>query len=597
MAEVKKLLRKRATWVAVGVVAALAVVVAVYLRGTRPKLRTLADELAQALQADPAAIQSNLPPADGRYPGAVLVRPAVGQVAALRLVDRPEEGDGVAKLIGDLSSVQTSAASGLLSGNLRGLRGGASSAADVEVTLRLKGVRVFEVPLGKALKDQLIADGDVVSAERRRLRPEVIFRSYEATPVMTVRQGAAASVEAWDDAKGRLLRAGATIAAGGSLQLVATRPVVVAYETVTVDFLSRNFSAGGIEDVRFTPQTADRTTLAFLDPATFGLRRSGRAVTYVAVGTAQYRSERFGNLESVGPSMELAGAALEQVGAAAVAGVQPPQSGATTRASMDAFLDQLAGKLAADKPAAFVFYYVGHAVARRGGHMYLVLSDYNGDLKQDLGEETMLGLPRAQLEAPNAPLGGSNIGSILDVVNAAEGELPDATPGLYAVAEVCQRIGRANVPFAVVVDGCFESETMEALRQELNLTRAGDYYGPKDLPAQELQLYASALRQFGVAPYLHAANPVVLSAKPGSVALEVPHPAFGWEFAPRVGPLAARMYRLAQASVVGDGDTSWGAYLRGLADYAGTGELGTKGSISWSDFEPLRQIPALERQP
>jgi hypothetical protein len=87
-------------------------------------------------------------------------------------------------------------------------------------------------------------------------------------------------------------------------------------------------------------------------------------------------------------------------------------------------------------------------------------------------------------------------------------------------------------------------------------------------PAQELQLYASALRQFGVAPYLHAANPVVLSAKPGSVALEVPHPTFDWEFAPRVGPLAARMYRLAQVSVVAGGDTNWGAYLRGLADYA-----------------------------
>jgi hypothetical protein len=252
--------KKKSTWIISGVVLAAAVImVTVYIFGTRPRLRTLTDELATALQTDPLSIQTNLPPLDGRYPGCVLVRPMPGQVAALSLVDRPEDAGASGKLIGDLGSVQNTAASGFLSGRLRGLGGGASSAADVEVTIELKGVRIFEMTLGKALKDRLMADEDVVSAQRRGLKPEVVFRSYEATPIMTIRQGAAASAEAWDEAKGQLLRSGANITAGGAIRLIASRPVVVAYETVAVDFVAHNFSAGGIDDAVLTPQTADRT--------------------------------------------------------------------------------------------------------------------------------------------------------------------------------------------------------------------------------------------------------------------------------------------------------------------------------------------------
>jgi hypothetical protein len=517
-------------------------------------------------------------------------------VAVLRFADRPSDADVTGKPVGDLGIADTATASGLLAGDVGGTGANTSSTMDANVTVELKSVRVFEMPLGKELKDTLLADGNVASAAKRGLNPMVVFRSYEATPVFTVRQSASASAGLWERVKGRLLQAGATTAAEGTLRLVGTRPVVIAYETVSLNFITDHFAAGGATDVNFSPSAAEGLSITPLDAAAFALNIAKTHVNFITAGTSHYRSDKFGDLRSVEPSRELAATSLQLLGALPLRDVAALPTTQTSREAMDTYLDQIVKRLQAEKPTGFVFYYVGHTVARSGGQLYLVLSDYRGDLTKDLGDETTLGLPRAQLEAPNAPLVGSNIGDILNAVNAASGEFPDQTGGLYAVGEIHKRLEQAGVPFAVVVDGCFESTAMDQLRQELKLTKTGDYYGPAGGPTQELDQYAKALREFGVAPYLHDRNPVILSAKPGSIAMEVTHPAFDWGFAPKTGPLAAEMYRLAQASYVDGTSTSWGEYLRGLAAYDGTGEIEVTGSISWSDFSLFEGIRALEER-
>lgn len=50
------------------------------------------------------------------------------------------------------------------------------------------------------------------------------------------------------------------------------------------------------------------------------------------------------------------------------------------------------------------------------------------------------------------------------------------------------------------------------------------------------------------------------------------------------------MYWLFTANVVRGENVTSSDCLRGLADFAGTGELSTTGSITWSDFSELSDL-------
>ena len=86
--------RKLKISVAAVTIIGLAVVLAVYMWGSGRNEDSLRAALSRAFNRSESLIEINLPPADGRYPGAVLVSPQVGQILPLRRAGRPEQLPG-----------------------------------------------------------------------------------------------------------------------------------------------------------------------------------------------------------------------------------------------------------------------------------------------------------------------------------------------------------------------------------------------------------------------------------------------------------------------------------------------------------------------
>src|SRR5262249_21660479 len=96
--------------------------------------------------------------------------------------------------------------------------------------------------------------------------------------------------------------------------------------------------------------------------------------------------------------------------------------------------------------------------------------------------------------------------------------------------------------------------------------------------------FANSLRNYGVAlPYATTVNPVIFAARPGTRAPASLNPI--WQTGSRVGPIAARASRLAIVDETSAERRPLAILVRDLAEYRGTGQIDTKGTISWSDLD------------
>jgi hypothetical protein len=147
----------------------------------------------------------------------------------------------------------------------------------------------------------------------------------------------------------------------------------------------------------------------------------------------------------------------------------------------------------------------------------------------------------------------------------------------------------------LVVDGCLRNDEFERFREDLGIasdsgTNAFFFVGPDQRLMRSLNEFDTYLRHFSdTLPYLRTANPVVLAAKPGTFAQPRRDPDATWI---PVGPLAARLAYYVRASHFDTPPPTLGDALFNVTDYKGTGEIAPKGSISWSDFGPLKQSTA-----
>jgi hypothetical protein len=120
------------------------------------------------------------------------------------------------------------------------------------------------------------------------------------------------------------------------------------------------------------------------------------------------------------------------------------------------------------------------------------------------------------------------------------------------------------------------------------------YVGSNRVVTREIGEYADMLRHFtDDFSYLHAENPVVLAAKPGTLAMAARDPRWAW--GDPVGPLASRLAGYVAASRLDDEPPSLGDVVRAAAEYRGLGEIRPRGSISWSDFVPWQRVIATIR--
>ena len=574
--------------IAIGIIAVIAIIW-YFQPSTHSSLR---DALGHAFDDQRVQyIELNLPPADGRYPGAVIVMPKPGQTLLLRPESRPDT------LPDNATSLRVKTAADAGTNFVSYFIGHLRSVGDLTIDITLDDLRLFEADLNE-VRERLITDQEVYRAEKNSLKPRVIVRTYEAILSLSVRGGRSLSAKMWEKAQDELVSAGGHIKDANTVVFENDHPTAIAYETLDVSFFANSLSRSREQssEVELSYADAVNVVAAELDISAFNLKTGAPGIQYALLGNSRYRSTEFGNLRVVEPSIQIVESVFHKAGAESLITEQLPR--VLNEAKINDVVSRITDELRKMKPSLFVLYYVGHAVTGLGGQLYLVLEDYNGDLEDDLGEDFLLGLPRAQLDNPASPLTGKNIGNLLDVVTALQAEAPLEVQGLYPVSTIAKQLEKTGIPFIILIDACFEHKGMDHLRNTFNLTESGDYYGPDDYGGpQEVERYADAIRQFGTPPYLHSTNVVIFSATPGTIAVTVQDPRPQWDSTYRVGPLARRIYRRFEATVARSEPISWGDFLYTIVDVKGLGVRRIQGTVSWSDFSAVRQVPMLQRQP
>lgn len=547
----------------------------------KPQGKVLQSALADQFGSDAGAIVPNVPARSGRYPGAVLAVSAKGSELLVRRMERPEAAPAAS---GSLKGVQLSEASAAwqLAGHAFGARLEGNGNAAVEIDLQ--DIRIFEQEAGKLAAD-LRSDESVNRARASGQPVVVVTKAYEAVPLVKIRQGSGAKAEDWAKLKGELTKAKGELSEDNSVVFRSVAPQVVAYKTSEVKFIAGSFSAGDVK-LELKRRLVTAGTWTAPQPADFGAKAAGGDVAFAVIASSTYTNQSFGDLPAAAASVALVGDLFQAAGAKPLETGLDPSARLTTEA-FAAARARLFAAVKAGKPRAFVLYYSGHAVSGTAGAHYLVMGDYQGKLADDLKQTSPFVPPRG----PTNPLAGSNIDDLAKVIAAAGQELATSKPGLVSVADLHWELSEAGVPFAIVVDGCYAAEAMNKVREELRLTPWGDYYGPDDGGPRELQEYQRALRTYGEAPYLRSANPVIFAARPGTLAPVVRHPFYDGDLLSGVGPLAAKLGGTYLYAVENREELPLGIWLRRITDFAGTGELDVRGSISWSNFDSLRAVP------
>jgi hypothetical protein len=548
----------------------------------KPQQKVLQAALAEQFGSEKSAIIVNIPARSGRYPGAVLAISANGSELLIKKIDRPDTVPGPSA---SLKDVQLSEASAMwqLAGRIFG--GQVEGTGTVAIEIDLADLRMYEQEASK-LAAALRADDDVNRARSSGLPIVVVTKAYEAVPELTIRQRANAKAEDWAKLKGELTNAKGELVTDSEVRFRSEQPQVIAYETSEAKFIASNFS-NGTPNVELKRRLAAKETVAAPRPEDFGAQAAGEGVAFSTIASPTYSNQMFGDLPAATASIALvrevflaAGAKLLDLGR--------DNSSQLTAEGFAAAIQRLIATVKEKKPRAFVLYYSGHAVAGLAGAQYLVMGDYRGKLSEDLKQTS----PMPPAQQAHQPTSGSNLAEISKAVTAAAQEGAPSKPGLVSVAEVYRRLSAAEVPFAFLVDGCYEVKALDAVRNELRLTPWGDYYGTDENGGpREIEQYQGELKTYGEAPYLRSTNPVILSARPGSFAAVVRHPFFDSDLVPGVAPLAAKLAGAYQYALENRDDLPLGIWLRRITDFASTGELDVRGSISWSNFEALRAIP------
>jgi hypothetical protein len=544
-----------------------------------PATNTLQDALAKQFGQNPKFIQVNVPPLPGLYPGAVIVHPEAGKLALLKSSTKPTDGPGP-----DFSIQGASlSVSGLTLAARTDAIGQILGDSDrFSFTIDLNHARVHERTL-LDLKKAVLADGEILIAYQKGAQPEVVHRAYEAVPTITVRRRSKVTADDWEKVKAKAAHEShAQVNSDDSTSFVATTPVVIAFQTVSVEYLSKQLGPDGKpDDVRFTDvkRAPDE-------------RFGAQARTSHVPGMPGFASFCCGKY-APGPHLNLAGAessallvedSLTSVGCTPL--VPKQDTDKLTRETFYQRLAELERRATEVHPPLVLVYWMGHMVSLRTGAIYLVMSD----APPDLPRQDDYALMRHNMKQPSHPATGSNLGEIFDVLQQVEADDPADEPGMVSVAQLHRRLSKLGIPFALLIDGCFDRKDLAELRKALSFDERGGYYGFNLGSGEEQIAYQHAMDAFGNCPYLRGSDVVILAAKPGSRAAVVCHPFLSWDISPEVGPLAARFSRRLAGADRFSGDPSWGTVLSQLADWRGTGEIDFRGTVSWSDFGGLNKM-------
>jgi hypothetical protein len=521
----------------------------------------------------------NLPPAASRYPGTILA------TERLFILNPTDANDSDLHTGGSFQLTAQDAVAGSALGSLGvpWLNEAASSKQEVGLEFQIADGKILEMDV-PALKRKLLASQEAQSAANKGTDPIVITRAYEGRLTYLLKRKGSDQGSVWKKAAQSNLnnehfRVDASRAQQGEVRVELLDPVIFAFEASSAHFILTHL---GVEpsDVVLSPLRPQPEKVSKVLPAD---TRQSVNWTVVTIASGHYPKLEMLRQDWNADSAKLVADTLAQYAPTAQLNLISTEEQPLTDQSTHDFLAKVATGVQANHSQFLVAYYVGHTMTWPSGDIALILGS---------ASQIPVNLPIRSPELIDQAV-GSKVGDLARLANAIDANLETLPEGFLPLRELYVQLEKAQVPFALVVDGCLRMDEFERMRSELGI--ASDtgqnvffYVGPEGGAGNSLSRLGTLQEHVAdTQPYLHSKNLVLLAAKPGTYASSRPNPDNTWV---EVGPLAARLTNLYRASRF-DGDRPSLADLVGrVTDFNGVGEISPTGSISWSDSTEFREL-------
>lgn len=549
---------------------------------TEPKT-ALIESLSKLMGTPPERVNINLPPAVGRHPGTLLARPAAGNLLVVRAGSQAvNRGQPVAvPLMFDLGAAEWPVA-GVTPFQLPIV-----DANKAHVAIVLTELRVLEIAGGLlGLRRSLIADEDVRRQRARGTNTEVVTRALEAK--LSFKVDLTNSPDKDILTKGLLASPGAKVNREGIVEFSAANPAVIAFETATVQFVTDSLAPGAPNEVLLTP------TLSH-EPA--GERRSASPaddrhdVGFVALATSKYRNPELGDLPAANASTKLVSAVFQALGGINLFPDAIVRDEWSSAELLDIF--SKAKKIAQErKLRGLVVYYIGHSALSELSQPYLILGSFQASPNLIMGGEP----DKTDLEATTRKLLHDS-GEIIEGLNAGGRDEAPEIAGTLAVQAIYDLLKPRREPLedsegpalALLVDGCSVANgpaQVAALFDEQD-------FGNDLRSSGTLWALVDLIREYGTPLFFSAEDPVIFASPPGQVARVTTVDGWG-EFGVKVGPIAARLAKIATAlEGPSMNDITWGSVFAGLIDSTGSSRSNRSGIYSESELGDWPEIRLL----
>ena len=542
----------------------------------------LRSALASALQVGEDRQQDffiNLPPAGSRLPGSIL---ATNRLLVLDATDagNPDIHSGANFQISTDDAV---AASALGSLSVPVLREAAENKQSVSLELRIEKGKVLEMD-GPRLKRRLLESQPARDAANKGTDPLVITRAYSGQLTFVLHRRTKERGEFWDrlarsaaGSKDSRLHVSADRASEGELRIEVSDPVIFAFEASSATFITNHL---GVEpsDVQLRPVRPSRLTAAAVAQSSPPLPWSLATISSGYYPSLQTLTQKWN-----ASSARLVRDTLAEYSPARASSLAATEAAPLSESTISTFIADLNSRAHEIHSRFIVVYYVGHAITWPSGEITLVLGD---------AKEIQHFSQRPEKEALDQSF-GRNIGDLARLGDALSANLEELPPGFLPLRTLYSELEKADLPFALIVDGCLPMDEFERSREALGImadrSRQSFFFARPDLDINESfsQLGSLMRHVMDAQPFLHSSNPVILAAKPGTLAFSSPNPDLVWD---SVGPMAARLAHLFRASHFEADRPGLSSLVERVVDFRGTGEISPKGSISWSDFSQFRAV-------
>ena len=312
--------------------------------------------------------------------------------------------------------------------------------------------------------------------------------------------------------------------------------MVFAFEASSARYITNHLGSGP-DDVSLTPiKPSD------VKPSLKTSAKSSTSWTLATISSGYYEHLRTSDQPWNARSADALESSIKLFGPQSIMRFRATLENPLTSSALTNFLTQVATTAKQGHSQFVLVYYIGHS-----------LSWPNGDVAVVLDEAEQI--PEPKRDYTNAAIAqrvGAKVGALFQLSDALNASLEKLPPGYMPLRDLYSELDKIQIPFALLVDGCLRNDEFEQFRNSLGLTSDAEtrtffYTGPDGQLLNSLNEFDQKLRHFADGlPYLHATNPVVLAAKPGTFAQPWPDPDLDWG---QVGPLSAWITNYVRSSL------------------------------------------------